>query len=130
MLGGRHPLLEEVTPAELAGELGGPQPPLLVDVRTEAERTIATIDPSLHLDLSELLERAPEEIPADADVVVYCHSGMRSAQVACGSRPTAGRARGASPVASTSGAWWSIPASRGTDGGADGGAGSAVVPRW
>ncbi len=82
MLGGRHPLLEEVTPAELAGELGGPQPPLLVDVRTEAERTIATIDPSLHLDLSELLERAPEEIPADADVVVYCHSGMRSAQVA------------------------------------------------
>jgi rhodanese-related sulfurtransferase len=78
----RHPLLEEVDPAELALELEGPAPPLLVDVRTTMERRIATIDPSLHLDLGELVERAPAEIPKDAEVVVYCHSGTRSAQAA------------------------------------------------
>jgi len=82
MLGGRHPLLVEVTPAELGAELGGPRPPLLVDVRTGTERAIATIDPSLHLDLDEFLDRASAELPTDADVVVYCHSGVRSAQVA------------------------------------------------
>jgi sulfur-carrier protein adenylyltransferase/sulfurtransferase len=81
MLGG-HPLLEEVNPAELALELDGPTPPLLVDVRTAQERTIATIEPSLHLDLGEFVERAPTEIPRDAEVVIYCHSGMRSAQAA------------------------------------------------
>lgn len=81
MLGG-HPLLEEVNSAELALELDGPAPPLLVDVRTAAERAIATIEPSLHLDLGDFVERAPAQIPKDAAVVIYCHSGMRSAQAA------------------------------------------------
>ena len=81
MLGG-HPLLEEVHPAELALELGGPTPPLLVDVRTAEERAIAIIEPSLHLDLGEFVDRAPVEIPRDVAVVIYCHSGVRSAQAA------------------------------------------------
>ena len=79
---GGHPLLEEVNPAELALELDGPTPPLLVDVRTAEERVIATIEPSLHLDLAEFVARAPAKIPKDAEVVIYCHSGMRSAQAA------------------------------------------------
>ena len=77
-----HPLLEEVTPAELAGELAGPGAPLLVDVRTDMERGIASIEPSLHIQLGEFIARAQAEIPRDADVVVYCHSGVRSAQAA------------------------------------------------
>ena len=77
-----HPLLEEVTPAELAGELAGPGAPLLVDVRTAMERGIASIEPSLHIQLGEFIARAQTEIPRDADVVVYCHSGVRSAQAA------------------------------------------------
>jgi adenylyltransferase/sulfurtransferase len=79
---GGHPLLDEVSPAELALELEGRSPPMLVDVRTQMERRIAAIEPSLLLDLSELIERAPAEIPKDAEVVVYCHTGMRSAQAA------------------------------------------------
>jgi sulfur-carrier protein adenylyltransferase/sulfurtransferase len=77
-----HPLLEEVTPAELADELSGPGAPLLVDVRTDMERGIASIEPSLHIQLGEFIARAQAEIPRDADVVVYCHSGVRSAQAA------------------------------------------------
>jgi sulfur-carrier protein adenylyltransferase/sulfurtransferase len=79
---GGHPLLEEVNPAELALELEGQKPPLLVDVRTAEERAIAAIEPSVHVDLGEFVERAPSEIPQDAEVVIYCHSGMRSAQAA------------------------------------------------
>jgi rhodanese-related sulfurtransferase len=81
-MNGGHPLLEEVRPAELARELDGPTPPLLVDVRTDQERAIATIEPSVHLDLGQFVQRAPDEIPKDAAVVIYCHSGMRSAQAA------------------------------------------------
>ena len=82
MLSNRHPLLEEVTAADLAGELAGPDAPLLIDVRTGVERGIAAIEPSLHVDLGEFVDRASAEIPREADVVVYCHTGMRSAQAA------------------------------------------------
>jgi rhodanese-related sulfurtransferase len=73
-------VLEEVAAVELQRRLAEPDPPLLVDVRTDEERALARIDPSLHISLQEFLERAPREIPRDAEVVVYCHSGMRSAQ--------------------------------------------------
>jgi rhodanese-related sulfurtransferase len=82
MLGRSHPLLEEVTPADLAVELAGRDAPLLVDVRTGMERATASIEPSLHVELGELVDRAAAEIPREADVVLYCHTGMRSAQAA------------------------------------------------
>ena len=50
--------------------------------RTEPERAVAAIQPSLHIGLDRFVERAPEEIPRDRDVVVYCHVGARSAQAA------------------------------------------------
>ena len=78
----RHPLLEEVDAPALATAMGTDDPPLLVDVRTEPERAVAVIQPSLHIGLDRFVERAPEEIPQDRDVVVYCHVGARSAQAA------------------------------------------------
>jgi len=77
-----HPLLEEVDAATLAAAMAADEPPLLVDVRTDAERSVAVIEPSLHLGLDRFVERAPAEIPRDRDVVVYCHVGARSAQAA------------------------------------------------
>jgi rhodanese-related sulfurtransferase len=77
-----HPLLEEVDAATVAAALAGEEPPLLVDVRTDAERSAAAIEPSLHLGLDRFVQRAPAEIPMDRDVVVYCHVGARSAQAA------------------------------------------------
>ena len=77
-----HPLLEEVEASALAEAMAGDDPPLLVDVRTEPERVVAVIQPSLHIGLDRFIERAPAEIPMDRDVVVYCHVGARSAQAA------------------------------------------------
>jgi rhodanese-related sulfurtransferase len=77
-----HPLLEEVDAPALAAAMATHDPPLLVDVRTEPERAVAAIQPSLHIGLDRFVERAPEEIPRDRDVVVYCHVGARSAQAA------------------------------------------------
>jgi rhodanese-related sulfurtransferase len=77
-----HPLLEEVDAPALAAAMASDDPPLLVDVRTEPERAMALIQPSLHIGLDRFVERAPEEIPQDREVVVYCHVGARSAQAA------------------------------------------------
>ena len=77
-----HPLLEEVDAPDLAAAMGADDPPLLVDVRTDAERSVAAIQPSLHIGLDRFVERAPAEIPKQRDVVVYCHVGARSAQAA------------------------------------------------
>ena len=77
-----HPLLEEVDAPALAQAMAGDDPPLLVDVRTEPERAVAAIQPSLHIGLDRFVDRAPAEIPKDRDVVVYCHVGARSAQAA------------------------------------------------
>jgi rhodanese-related sulfurtransferase len=79
---GNHPLLEEVSAADLAAELAGPGAPLLVDVRTAMERAQASIEPSIHIELGEFVARAAAEIPRESDVVVYCHTGARSAQAA------------------------------------------------
>jgi len=73
-------MLEEITPTQLRQALDAPEPPLLLDVRTDQERAWARIEPSLHVGLDEFVARVPEEVPRDADVVVYCHSGQRSAQ--------------------------------------------------
>ena len=58
-----HPLLEEVDAPALARALAGGDPPLLVDVRTDPERAVAVIQPSLHIGLDRYVERAEAEIP-------------------------------------------------------------------
>ncbi len=75
-------MIEQIGPQEVRDEVGGDTPPLLVDVREGWERETASIDPSVHVPLGEFAERAPQEVPHDADVVVYCHHGGRSARAA------------------------------------------------
>ena len=49
-----------------------------MDVRTKQERDFAYIKPSLFIPLNEL-ESKIDELPKDKLIVVYCHSGTRSA---------------------------------------------------
>lgn len=70
-------VLDVRTPVEYAGEAGYPCDPRQ-----------GHIPGARNLDVSELLERSPEEIrslvglPEGTEIVCYCHSGSRSAMAA------------------------------------------------
>lgn len=69
-----------MTPSELAERLRLPNPPRLLDVREAEEHAFCALPGSTLLPLSEIAERT-EDIAGwkDAEVVVYCHHGVRSA---------------------------------------------------
>jgi monothiol glutaredoxin len=54
----------------------------LYDVRTDAERAIATIPGARHLDQAAAAELADPETDRDALIVFHCHHGMRSQSAA------------------------------------------------
>lgn len=80
---------ERITAATLAEQLASPQPPLVLDVRTEKEREAGKIHGSLHIPVNHLRERV-DEVPANRPVVVHCAGGYRSA-IACSVLEQAGR---------------------------------------
>lgn len=70
-----------MAPTELAQRLAAPAPPQLLDVREPWEHALAALPGSRLIPLGELPERLAElEDWRTADVVVYCHHGVRSAQ--------------------------------------------------
>ena len=66
-----------ITAASLAEQLGSPEPPHLVDVRTEREWRERHIEPAINIPLSRLQERLGA-VPADGPLVVHCASDYRS----------------------------------------------------
>lgn len=53
---------------------------VMLDVREQYEWDDAHVAGSLHIPMSQLVQRVGE-VPADRPLVVICHSGHRSAQV-------------------------------------------------
>lgn len=82
-------LLPEITPQELAGWMQSGREMVLLDVREPYEfpRARMTGERILQAPLSELARKGasalPEGVAGDGavDVVVFCHHGVRSAQV-------------------------------------------------
>ena len=66
-----------VSPLELREELHGSQPPTLLDVRSETERTIAALPGSIWIPLDELPRRLAE-LASGRRPVVYCQWGGRA----------------------------------------------------
>lgn len=71
----------ELTPEELTTLREAGTPHVLLDVRTPMEAEIASIGGGVLIPLHELQARHTE-VPRDAEVIVYCHHGMRSMQAA------------------------------------------------
>ena len=69
----------DLTPAELHRQMQAGQAPLVLDVRNPEEFQICRIPGSRLLPLPELPQRF-EELDRDAEMVVHCKSGMRSAK--------------------------------------------------
>jgi rhodanese-related sulfurtransferase len=75
-------MVAELDPEEVAEKLRQKSNRLLLlDVREDDERELAVIEPSLHIPMREVPQRL-SELPKDREIVVYCHSGARSAMVA------------------------------------------------
>jgi rhodanese-related sulfurtransferase len=72
--------VREIGPALLAQRLARPgEPPVLLDVRTPEEHALVALPGSLLVPLQEFGERIGElDALKGKEVVVYCHSGMRS----------------------------------------------------
>jgi adenylyltransferase/sulfurtransferase len=68
-----------LTAGELRELLAAPEPPLLLDVRGPLEHARRHLPGAVLLPLPQLADRATE-VPRQRPVVVYCQSGVRSAQ--------------------------------------------------
>jgi rhodanese-related sulfurtransferase len=75
--------MKQITPAELAAWVADKSraKPLLLDVREPWELQACSIAGALHVPMGEIPARAGE-IDPQGDVVVICHHGGRSMQVA------------------------------------------------
>ncbi len=69
---------ERITAGNIAAQLAGSEPPLVIDVRTTGEWEGAHIESSVNVPLSRLTDEL-DELGADRPTVVYCMSGYRSA---------------------------------------------------
>ncbi|HEY1197634.1 MAG TPA: rhodanese-like domain-containing protein [Thermoplasmata archaeon] len=58
-----------------------PERILLLDVRESFERQLGVILPSVHIPMNEIPSRI-DELPRDRELIVYCHTGLRSMMVA------------------------------------------------
>jgi glyoxylase-like metal-dependent hydrolase (beta-lactamase superfamily II) len=70
--------VERLTAGALAEQLESPEPPLVLDVRTEREWREKRIDGGVNIPLSRLAQRL-DGLPDDRPLVVYCATGYRSA---------------------------------------------------
>lgn len=73
--------VRQMTPAEVAAALQGDDPPLLLDVRTPGEHRLAAIDGAVLIPMDTLATRL-DELDPDRPVIVMCHHGYRSNNVA------------------------------------------------
>ena len=73
--------MKEITPEELKSCMDAGNTPALLDVRETWEYEICHIDKSVNISMSQISSRMTELNP-DQEIVVICHHGMRSLQVA------------------------------------------------
>jgi rhodanese-related sulfurtransferase len=82
----------EIDPQSLRKLLDAKQPFFFLDCREPEEYEIARIDGATLIPMSEI-QRRLDEVPKTRPVVVYCHHGMRSMNVALWLRTNAVEAR-------------------------------------
>ncbi len=72
----------EITPEAFSQQRQKPEAPLLLDVREPWEYQTANLANSLLMPMGDVASRAHTELDPDAPIVVMCHHGARSLNVA------------------------------------------------
>jgi molybdopterin/thiamine biosynthesis adenylyltransferase/rhodanese-related sulfurtransferase len=74
--------VREIQPQEARERLSEPDAPLLLDVRTDRERSVSFIPGSVHVPMAEVEERIGEVAPDPSrPIITYCASGRRSRDI-------------------------------------------------
>ena len=68
---------ERLSPQTAADRMAGPNPPLVIDIRTPRERAEKSIEGSIHRPLNTLREGLPD-VAVDSAIIVHCAGGYRS----------------------------------------------------
>lgn len=71
----------QLTPQQVQDGLQKQSAPLLLDVREEDEVRLCALPGSLHIPMN-LIPLRHNELPDDIPIIVYCHHGIRSLNVA------------------------------------------------
>ena len=71
----------QLTPQQVQDNLQKQPAPLLLDVREEDEVRLCALPGSLHIPMN-LIPLRHNELPDDIPIIVYCHHGIRSLNVA------------------------------------------------
>jgi len=74
-------MIAEVSGRQVKQQLDSGRPVVLLDVREPEELRLARLPGALHIPMGEVAGRL-HELDPDAEIVVFCHHGMRSASVA------------------------------------------------
>lgn len=74
-------IIKEITPIELAQKLNQHEQLFLLDVREPNEIAICTINGATHIPMN-LIPLYLDQIPDEVIIVIYCHHGNRSLNVA------------------------------------------------
>lgn len=74
-------MVKQLTVQEVSERLHRGDGLVVLDVREPAELHIAALPGTTHIPMNDVPARAGE-LPKDKDIVVMCHHGMRSMQVA------------------------------------------------
>jgi rhodanese-related sulfurtransferase len=72
---------QEIDTQTLKKQLAGENPPVVVDVREPYEYGEGVIPNAVFIPMNDIPDRM-DELDKDADIVIYCAHGIRSAQVA------------------------------------------------
>lgn len=96
----------EITPREALAKLKAGPRFVLVDVRTDEERRVASVPGSVHIPLDRL-EASLDDIDAEGGIAFLCHHGVRSIKAAA-----LARAKGVTGAVSVAGGidLWSLAA--------------------
>jgi adenylyltransferase/sulfurtransferase len=71
-------MFHDISPSDAAKRMTEGWQPFILDVRTENEATIANIESASILIPHDTVDKNLDQLPAEGDILVYCHHGGRS----------------------------------------------------
>ncbi|MCX8596302.1 MULTISPECIES: rhodanese-like domain-containing protein [unclassified Gilliamella] len=74
-------IIKEITPLQLKQQIDNNVPLFLLDVREPNEVEICAIAGAIHIPMN-LIPLYLDKIPDEIDIIIYCHHGVRSLNVA------------------------------------------------